>query len=334
MDFAALKTLGEDTWRTIDEINRLSAEPSPFLTAEYLRVWDSCFSADRQKIFFTGRKGGDIVGIAPFYCREHPKTYFLLGGKSLSDKLGLVIREGFEEEFIGGFLSFIAGGKDFKKSLFVIHNLYGNSAQADFFLDLSRTGSIVSVKQVDVSPFVDLPGDYDLYLASLPRKKRHEIRRKMNRAREELGDLEIEAWNRLDERSGVNPLSEFIRLHMSSNREKLNFWRGKRREFFEGVAEEYSKKGWLQIFFLLDSANKERVSGLMIFDFQGEYLLYNSGFDPLYKKSSPGLVLIAKAIEEAIVKRRKKFDFLRGEEKYKYDLGGQARPVYRVEIRI
>lgn len=333
MDFTVLDTLGEDTWKTIDEINMLSAEPSPFLTSEYLNVWDSCFSADRKKIIFMGEKGGEIKGIAPFYCREYPKTYFLLGGKSLSDKLGIIIKKGWEEEFISEFLSFIGKEECFNNGLFVIHNLYGDSVQADFFLSRALMGTTVSVKQVDVSPFLDLPEDYDLYLASLQGKKRHEIRRKINRAREELGGLEMEVWDRIEEKSGVNPLSEFVRLHMSSNREKLNFWKGKRREFFEGVAKGYSQKGWLQILFLLNSAKKERVSGLMIFDFNGEYLLYNSGFDPLYKKSSPGLVLIVKAIEEAIVKGKEQFDFLRGEEKYKYDLGGQTRPVYRVEIR-
>jgi CelD/BcsL family acetyltransferase involved in cellulose biosynthesis len=49
---------------------------------------------------------------------------------------------------------------------------------------------------------------------------------------------------------------------------------------------------------------------------------------------SPGLVLLARCVEDAIRSGLREYDFLRGRERYKYDLGGRDRIVYRVTIRM
>ncbi len=63
-------------------------------------------------------------------------------------------------------------------------------------------------------------------------------------------------------------------------------------------------------------------------------MLYNSGFDPQVREASPGLVLIAHCIEDAIRLGLREYDFLRGRERYKYDLGGRDRVVYRAVVRL
>ena len=60
--------------------------------------------------------------------------------------------------------------------------------------------------------------------------------------------------------------------------------------------------------------------------------LYNSGFDPERAALSPGVVLIAHTIRDAIVRGRRRFDFLRGEERYKYDFGPTPEDVFRVTL--
>jgi CelD/BcsL family acetyltransferase involved in cellulose biosynthesis len=63
-------------------------------------------------------------------------------------------------------------------------------------------------------------------------------------------------------------------------------------------------------------------------------MVYNSGLDPaVYGHLSPGIVLLARLVEYAIDTERTVFDFLRGDEPYKYDMGGQDTQVYRMEIR-
>ena len=60
--------------------------------------------------------------------------------------------------------------------------------------------------------------------------------------------------------------------------------------------------------------------------------LYNSGFAPAHAALSPGLVLLAHVIRDAIARGRRRFDFLRGEERYKYDFEPTPEEVYLVRI--
>jgi CelD/BcsL family acetyltransferase involved in cellulose biosynthesis len=48
---------------------------------------------------------------------------------------------------------------------------------------------------------------------------------------------------------------------------------------------------------------------------------------------SVGLLNKALCIKQAIEEGRNAFDFLRGPERYKYDLGGTDRLLYRIAVR-
>ena len=61
--------------------------------------------------------------------------------------------------------------------------------------------------------------------------------------------------------------------------------------------------------------------------------LYNSGFHPEAAALSPGLVLLAYVVRDAIGRGRRRFDFLRGEERYKYEFGPTPEDVCTVTIR-
>jgi CelD/BcsL family acetyltransferase involved in cellulose biosynthesis len=61
-------------------------------------------------------------------------------------------------------------------------------------------------------------------------------------------------------------------------------------------------------------------------------LLYNSGYDPQFFPLSPGNVLTAYTIQDAIRLGRARYDFLRGDEIYKFRFGAQPEPVYDLEI--
>ncbi len=56
---------------------------------------------------------------------------------------------------------------------------------------------------------------------------------------------------------------------------------------------------------------------------------YLSGFDPEWEKYSPGTALIGTAIAEAAAEGCTEFDFLRGQEQYKYRWGAEDRPMGR-----
>ena len=83
--------------------------------------------------------------------------------------------------------------------------------------------------------------------------------------------------------------------------------------------------GWLQLSFLEvgDEEPLTRAAAYLNFVYGDAVLVYNSGLAPLkFAHLSPGQVLIARLIERAIAEKRHLFDFLQGNESYKYGLGG------------
>jgi CelD/BcsL family acetyltransferase involved in cellulose biosynthesis len=62
------------------------------------------------------------------------------------------------------------------------------------------------------------------------------------------------------------------------------------------------------------------------------FCFYITGFDKRYATFSPGTVIVAHAIREAICNGYRVFDFLRGDEPYKFSLGAELRQTENVTI--
>jgi CelD/BcsL family acetyltransferase involved in cellulose biosynthesis len=186
------------------------------------------------------------------------------------------------------------------------------------------------LEEMDRSPYVPLPSSFEEYLRRLGTKERHELRRKIRRASAAVPGLSFRATRTREEFDRDFP--SFIALHRLSHTEKAEFMDDRMAGFFRDMAGGFLSTGQLRLVFL-SGEGAVMASALQIV-WNGSLLLYNSGFDPNYREVSPGLVLLARCIEDAIRQDYREYDFLRGRERYKYDLGGKDRIVYRAIIRV
>ncbi|MCD4684469.1 MAG: GNAT family N-acetyltransferase, partial [Anaerolineae bacterium] len=82
------------------------------------------------------------------------------------------------------------------------------------------------------------------------------------------------------------------------------------------------------------TAGGEPAAAYLNFVYNNGVLVYNSGLNPgAHGHLSPGIVLLARLIELAINEGRSVFDFLRGDEQYKYDMGGQNTQIVQLCMR-
>ena len=88
--------------------------------------------------------------------------------------------------------------------------------------------------------------------------------------------------------------------------------------------------GWLSLDFL--EVEGARVAATFSFVYSGVFYLYNSAFDASWGAQSPGIVLVVRLIRRAIEQGIRRFDFLRGTERYKFDLGAERLPLHAVQI--
>jgi CelD/BcsL family acetyltransferase involved in cellulose biosynthesis len=97
----------------------------------------------------------------------------------------------------------------------------------------------------------------------------------------------------------------------------------RRQAFHRALCRRLLETDRLRLFALrLDG---REVAVLLNYFYAGKYFFFIGGFDPDYARWSVGTVLFGYAIQHAIEEGAREFDFLRGEEEYKYRLGAQNR---------
>jgi CelD/BcsL family acetyltransferase involved in cellulose biosynthesis len=100
--------------------------------------------------------------------------------------------------------------------------------------------------------------------------------------------------------------------------------------FFREVSAALAARDVLRLWFLEGATGP--VASFITLEWNGTVGLYNSGFEPDQAVLSPGLVLLTHLIRDAIARGKTRFDFLRGEERYKYEFGPIPEDVCRVRI--
>ena len=167
-----------------------------------------------------------------------------------------------------------------------------------------------------------LPESYEKYLAVLPRKKRHELKRKKVRFQEKYPQAVLR------ESKDSEIFETFIKLHKTSDGDKGNFMNDEVTAFFSSLL---TMKGW-KIYYL-EVDNAIAACCFVYEDEVGSYL-YNSSKNNTFNEVNPGIIIIDKIIEQLISKEFTFFDFLKGTERYKFDLGGISTQLYDIEITL
>jgi CelD/BcsL family acetyltransferase involved in cellulose biosynthesis len=193
----------------------------------------------------------------------------------------------------------------------------------------SGCGGIVSATVEERCPVLALPSSWETYLARLSGKHRHELQRKMRRLERDAPDARASCVSTpadIDAR-----LDDFLALHRSSRAGKARFMDARMERFFRSALTAFAERGAARLWFL-DTASGP-IASFVTIEWDGTVGLYNSGFAPDRAALSPGVVLLAQLIRDAIARGRQKFDFLRGEERYKYEFEPVAEAVYHVRIQ-
>lgn len=315
-----------------------------FLTYEWQSTWWRHLGQSRGPLYILAvRDAGRLVGILPLYVQEHDGPALqVVGCIEVSDYLDLIIEEGYEEEIFRGFLAWLAGPDAPAWDYLDLCNQPAASVSHTVLPELARNaGFVAEVAQEDVSPIITLPRpeDYEdpraenawnAYLDTLDKKERHEIRRKLRRIEREAPDAVVRFVEAGPDLSAA--VDAFITLHRNSRSDKHAFMTEEMQAYFRAIAGSLAERGWLQLSFL--EVAGQPVATYFCFDYRDEILVYNSGYDPAgMPQLSPGWVLLARLIQHAITLGRQRFDFLQGNEDYKYRFGGVDTPVFRTIIR-
>jgi CelD/BcsL family acetyltransferase involved in cellulose biosynthesis len=303
-----------------------------FLTWEWQSTWWKHLGEGNLLLLgFRAESDGRLIGIAPLFHTqtEDEKSVLNLNGcRDVSDYLDLIIEGGQEDAVYRALLDYLEN-EAAAWDLVDLCNIPQNSLTPVRLREMAEARGYQTLVEIeDVCPLIELPPSWDDYLMMLDKKQRHEVRRKLRKADREADTRFLIVGPEHD--LGAE-MEDFVELHQKSAPEKDKFMDPQMQAFFFEVAEVLQAQGWLQLAFVVMDGQK--AASLLNFDYGDTILVYNSGYDPVqFRQLSPGIIVTARCIEHAITSGRSKFDFLRGDEVYKYRFGAQDTEVRRLII--
>lgn len=311
----------EPEWRAL--LPRTTAS-RVFVSPTWLRVWWREFGTGRELLLLSVRRHGELVGVVPL-MRDGDHLSFA-GDTQVCDYMDVVAASGEEEAVLSDVLRSL--GEEPCRELVLWAVPEGSPTLEALKVAAPALSLSVDIEREDVCPRLDLPATWEEYLAGLSKKNRHELRRKLRKL-SRGGEVRLET---LDQPAEVEAaLDDFLRLYRESRADKAAFMTEEMERFFRAIVAALAAEEQVELLFL--ALGGVRVAAVLCFCADDESLLYNSGYDPDYAYLSVGLLSKALALRKAIEEGKQRFDFLRGREPYKYDLGATDRPVYRCTVR-
>ena len=322
--------INPNAWNSLVE---QSSADTPFSRYEYLSEWWKTLGGGEWKqatlVLVSATENEQLVGIAPLFITEYDgqQSLMLVGSIEISDYLDLIVRPDDLPRFLSGLLDFLASSFAGNWSAIDWYNLPDSSPTLAALKAESERRDWTHHEEIyRPTPRIPLNGSFDEYLSRLDKKQRHEIRRKMRRAAES-GRVRFYV---VDKSADIETeLDAFFHL-MVQDPNKAMFLRDAMREQMSSTIQASYEQGYLWLGFL--EVDGEKVAASLNFDYKNKLWGYNSGVSRAHMELSPGWVLLAHVIQWCCENNRYEFDFMRGDEEYKYRFGGVNRFVMRVKI--
>ncbi|SRR5579871_1446877 len=325
-----LDTLREE-W---DALLEHSDANSVFLTWEWLRTWWKYLAEHRRLNVLALRDGGELIAVAPLGIRPPSlkrlfpfrSVDFLGSGTAGSDYLDLIVRRGWEAAAIDAISHTL--GRDRMLEL----NRMRSGAQAKTLAHtLQQSGWSAQTAPAGVCPYIDLRGQtWTAYLSTLGSQQRATVKRKLNTLASHF-DVSFECVkDPLERGPALRLLIELHQKRWSEHGRSDAFHTDEHIEFHEEFTNRALRRGWLRLGIL--RLNEKPVSAVYALRYGPTYYFYQSGFDPQYSKFSVGAAAMAYSIRSAIEEGASEYDFLHGDEPYKFHWAKETRALEQIRL--
>jgi len=310
----------QDIAQLRDSWNRLlekSASSSFFLTWEWVYSWAECYLGDSRKLFIIVVYDKDeVVGIAPWYVEYVPfmgstrkQISFLGSPESGADYLDVFMKRGKEKEISNFIYEYIMAEASKHWHCMILNDIPSSSL---FLMNImnksSSEGKYVELTRASFCPVTVLPDNIDKYFLSLSKNRREQYRRHLKML-SSSGKVSHESHHGNEN----TIIDEFFHLYKKNWKQEGD----KLQRLIHILATNIKDHDRLQLDFLKYDGNY--IAGLLHFKYQKSLLMYLMAIDKDFNpKISIGNVLVGLCIQQAINKGISTYDFLKGEEDYKF----------------
>lgn len=314
-----------------DELVQRSITNTPFQTWTWHKNWWAAYHPGDLWVLTCEDENGTLNGIAPFFIEEGDagRIVRFIGHVDVTDYMDFIVDADQRETVYQSFATYLRDHSDDFDALGLADIMEESPTYTEFPNALRKMGFDVDFMQNDVAPLIHLPPTYDDYLSDiLDSKQRKEIKRKMRKAEGGLYDVE---WYIVDDSHNLDEeIKRFLKLMATADAEKAEFLQNPQHvNFMQRIVPAANEAGWLELMFI--TIDGDDCAAYLSFDYGNRIYVYNSGLDPNKGGAlGPGIILLQYAIQHAIERGKDVFDFLRGDEHYKYRMGGTDTRIFQL----
>jgi len=312
-------------------------ESTMYLTHEWLATrWRHFGEGQRLNLLLVEREG-QVIGIMPLVRNEYRLGPFKLdvlesiGGTS-RNYVGLMLPED-RQEVISALLDYLKQNLHGVGLILRLSLIPGDS----HFLSVLKRG-LASVSEdlafeerfKTLAPYIDLPVSWDEYFGSLSGKRRRTLGRMLRKLEKGHGAV---SFQQCDADSLEAGLSQFFDLHQERWQAvgiSGSFADPRVKEFYREVAWKFLNRGWL--YFSSMSVAGRLVSAKYGCILNRKMYFITSGRDIRYSEYNVGHLHMMHVIKDAVNRNLSEFDFLQGDEPYKFYWTKSARRYVWVTI--
>ena len=294
-----------------------------FSTLGWSRVWWKNLNTSSNLFLASILRDNLPIGIVPL--RIDGDTARFIGSANVCDYLDFIVKHGEEDDFYSTLIGKLA---EHSIKELVLVSVRQDSTVITNLLEIAEQQKLKTrVQKEDVSFYLDLPATWDDYLGSIASKQRHELRRKLRRVGE-IGNLDFHTVTNPSQQE----IEIFFKFFRESREDKSAFLTPTMESFFRELITTMAQGKYLKLNFL--KLNDIPIAATICFDYKDVVYLYNSGYNPDYNWLSAGLISKALTIRDSISKKKRRFDFLKGNEEYKHHLGGHILQLFQCSISL
>jgi CelD/BcsL family acetyltransferase involved in cellulose biosynthesis len=320
-------------WKLAPEWNDLveRVRPDhPFLRHEWILSWYDAYGSSSELHILLARSDRELIGIAPLMI-------------SMSRSFAIPVRTvGFIYNWHTPRLDFLASRDSTEVyaafwNHLVEHQLHWDVLQLSQLPADSPTlaaisqlaaqdGFLIGCWHSEDSPYVQIQGGWDKYLAGLRSHHRINTRSRMKRL-EDSGDVQLEILT--SSASHRAPLAEGLKLEAAG-------WKGRSgtailsdptdRKFYELLAGRLAASGLLRLIFLKVAA--KRIAFAYAIEYQRKLYVLKLGYDPEFSKYSPYNVLCYLLFRNLFSRGLERYEFLGAATDWKLNWTSDVRPHY------
>lgn len=321
-----------------DEVYDADPHATLFLSWNWLFAWLGNLSTP-WIVLAAKESGSDARHLAFFPLRIDTRidgegrfsNDLTMAGSHAADYCGLISIPEFEAKAITAFARQIMR---MNWTCFVLNNFSGSDARfrklvscfSQSKFTISQTDRVNKTDQVDnaLCPYVDLPDEWDTYLETISANTRQKLRRLL-RAVDANSAYRITHATAETVAADLNTLLRFWEIKWRPRKGKFtdNLVRAHRAMLFRSF-----ERGLLLLPTLWMGDRPLASLAILMDERKKSFLFYITGRDEGFAGPQPGLILHGHSIRYAISRGIKRYDFLRGNERYKYSFGVKERRLH------